>query len=115
MAKTPEYLDDDFEPRKATIASLSSILSKHGVDLPASRQRKEFYVDLFLTEIAQKSDSILQEMENIKPSGEGIVYVQPKSKIPVKPSRVLTENNKLSEEVQKPKDIKISQEDCIFY
>jgi hypothetical protein len=43
---------------------------------------KHVYLDLFLTEIIEKSEELKMEAENIQPSAAGIEFV--KSKIPVK-------------------------------
>jgi hypothetical protein len=85
MPPTPsalEYLQDGYDYKKLTISQLCSILSKHSVALPASRQQKHVYLDLFQTEIIGKSDELMMEAENIQPSAAGIEFV--KSKIPVK-------------------------------
>ena len=88
MAPTPtqlEYLQADYDFKKLTIAQLCSILSNHKVALPSSRQPKGVYIDLFQTEIIEKSEELLQEIENIQPSAAGIEFVPSKlSKIPVK-------------------------------
>ncbi|KAJ3010813.1 UNVERIFIED_CONTAM: hypothetical protein HDU68_001959 [Siphonaria sp. JEL0065] len=47
-ATTPAYyLDAKFDPHRATIAELKTILSKHGVALPTGRVLKEEYVQQF--------------------------------------------------------------------
>lgn len=51
MVDERAYRDPDWDPQKATVLDLISILSAHDVPLPASRQRKAFYVDLFRKEI----------------------------------------------------------------
>lgn len=85
MIPTPlkmEYLNENYDYKKLTIAQLCSILSKHNVALPSSRQQKHVYIDLFQTEIIEKSKELVMEIENVKPSSTGIELM--KSKIPVK-------------------------------
>jgi hypothetical protein len=103
--KTPmEYFDPEFDPRKETIASLSSILSNHGIELPNSRQKKQFYVDLFVDELVPKAQEIMSEIENVKPSNQGIIFVKPKSKIPISKSPLRSTHLGQEVNTQRPKD-----------
>jgi hypothetical protein len=86
MNSNLDYLQDDFDAKKITISQICSILSKHNIDLPVAKQRKDFYVDLFNTAIFEKRREIRNEIENVKPSSQGIEVVGPvtaSSKIPV--------------------------------
>ncbi|KAJ3261176.1 hypothetical protein HK103_006485 [Boothiomyces macroporosus] len=78
-----EYLDPDYDPSKLTISHLCSILSFHSIELPAAKQRKQFYLDLWTESLLPRMSAIKEEMENIVPSNEGITLVLPKSKIPI--------------------------------
>lgn len=80
---TYEYLEEDFDYKKLTISQLCSILSRHNVDLPSSKQRKDVYLTLFSSEIAAKRVEIKKSLENVKPNGDGIEIVLTSSKIPV--------------------------------
>ncbi len=65
----PEYLSDaDYNPEKLRVNELMSILSEHGVSLPASRQKKEFYVGLFRDSIMSESKTLLKKMKSVVPS-----------------------------------------------
>jgi hypothetical protein len=75
-----QYLTQDFDPKKLTISEISSILSYHSVEVPASRQLKEVYIDLFKTQLQPKGDQILQDMTNVKASSEGITKATPTKK-----------------------------------
>ncbi|KAJ3079487.1 hypothetical protein HDU99_010774, partial [Rhizoclosmatium hyalinum] len=52
----PYYMDATFDPHRATIAELKTILSKHNVSLPTGRVLKEEYVSLFrgMTRVLQQ-------------------------------------------------------------
>ncbi|KAJ3270294.1 hypothetical protein HDV01_000409 [Terramyces sp. JEL0728] len=78
-----EYLDPDYDPSKLTISHLCSILSFHSIELPPTKQRKQFYLELWTESLLPRMSEIKQEMENIIPSNEGITLVLPKSKIPI--------------------------------
>jgi hypothetical protein len=76
-----EYLRPSFDPKKLKISELCSILSQHQISIPAARQKKEFYVELFMKELCPKAESILQDIENVRPSNEGITFVR-KASVP---------------------------------
>jgi hypothetical protein len=80
------YFEEGFDPSKQTVSRLSSILSSHGIQLPVTRQKKQFYVDLFNNQLAPKAHIILKNMASVVPSNKGITFVSPKSKIPIKKS-----------------------------
>ncbi|KAJ3188355.1 inner nuclear membrane protein enriched at telomere/subtelomere region [Gaertneriomyces sp. JEL0708] len=58
----PDHLKDDFDPSKATINQLTSILSQHGVDTPGTRQKKQFYVDLFQSAVTPRRKKLIKEL-----------------------------------------------------
>ena len=70
-----DYLQDDFDAKKITISQICSILSKHNVDLPVAKQRKDFYVDLFNANIYENRKEIRSKLESVKPSSHGIEIV----------------------------------------
>lgn len=89
-----DYLQDDFDAKKITISQICSILSKHNVDLPVAKQRKDFYVDLFNTNIYENRKEIRSKLESVKPSSHGIEIVGGASlgsKIPVLSAKASSE------------------------
>ena len=73
-----EYLAPDFDPSKLTVSMLTSILASHDVELPVSKHRKEYYVELFQIALKPKADQILKQISSVVPSDEGIVKVSEK-------------------------------------
>ena len=65
----PEYLQDpEYNPEKLRVSELMSILSEHGITLPASRQKKDVYVGLFKEKIMSESKTLLKKMNSVVPS-----------------------------------------------
>jgi hypothetical protein len=62
----PEYLAEGWDPESASVNELVSILSERGVDIPAKREKKQFYVDLFQSEVAAKRSKIAAKLEKIR-------------------------------------------------
>ena len=77
MSRPPpeEYLDPAFDPSKLTISTICSILSSHDIELPVSKHRKEFYVELFNAKLKPRQQEILQSILDIVPSDDGIIKV----------------------------------------
>ncbi|KAI9205619.1 Man1-Src1p-C-terminal domain-containing protein [Polychytrium aggregatum] len=48
----PEYLAENFDPSKLSVPALSSLLSREGVVLPPTKQKKDVYIQLFNNQIA---------------------------------------------------------------
>ncbi|KAI8915611.1 hypothetical protein EDD86DRAFT_196448 [Gorgonomyces haynaldii] len=86
LAKRPapqEYLAPGYDPSKLTINDLVVILSTHGVDLPSTRQHKQFYLDRFMHQLAPMGPKILLDIENVVPSKKGITMVSQERKRPI--------------------------------
>ncbi|KAJ3046850.1 inner nuclear membrane protein enriched at telomere/subtelomere region [Rhizophlyctis rosea] len=64
----PDYLRPDFDPSKATVSQLTSFLSEAGVDVPATKQKKEFYVEKFQTEVTPKRDRMVKDLQKVAKS-----------------------------------------------
>ncbi|KXS12824.1 hypothetical protein M427DRAFT_59148 [Gonapodya prolifera JEL478] len=88
-----------FDPSLLTVNELVSALSKYNVQLPAARQKKDFYVNLFRTNVTARVKDILKAKSQIKPSGAGVVHVaddgsesvqRPDGTLAPKPSRRAT-------------------------
>ncbi|KAJ3405673.1 hypothetical protein HDV05_006478 [Chytridiales sp. JEL 0842] len=62
----PSYLSESFDPESASINELVSILSERGIGLPAKREKKQFYIDLFQNEIASNRAKIISKLEKIR-------------------------------------------------
>lgn len=76
-----EYLSPGYMPSRMTIGDLISVLSQHLIEVPSSKQNKQFYLDLFKDKLAPMGPKILYDMENTVPSSEGISLVKMKRKI----------------------------------
>ncbi len=55
------------EPEKLKVNELVSILSKHGVEMPGARQKKDYYVQLFKKSISDNAENIHRSAQNVKP------------------------------------------------
>ncbi|KAJ3071578.1 hypothetical protein HDU98_005117 [Podochytrium sp. JEL0797] len=72
----PHYLDSSFDPQKATVSELKSILSECNVPFPTNqRALKADFVLQFQTHIASKSASLRSKIARVKPSSKGIEIV----------------------------------------
>ncbi|KXS10214.1 hypothetical protein M427DRAFT_48504 [Gonapodya prolifera JEL478] len=58
----PDHLKDDFDPNVLTVASLMSKMSREHVDLPAQRQAKSYYVNLYKSKLRDMQISYVQRM-----------------------------------------------------
>ncbi|KAK5664952.1 hypothetical protein QVD99_008490 [Batrachochytrium dendrobatidis] len=72
----PPYLLPDYDPCKATINELCSVLSTMNVALPASRQLKQVYIDLFnKTVTADTRPLLVDRVLSVRPSEVGITQL----------------------------------------
>ncbi|RKO93296.1 hypothetical protein BDK51DRAFT_51519, partial [Blyttiomyces helicus] len=71
----PAHLAKDFDPASQTINELASILSQEGVTLPAAKQKRAFYIDLFNETIKKDRLALLQKRRAVRPSNRGIIHV----------------------------------------
>lgn len=66
-----DYLQEDFDPRSATVPRLRSILVKHNVQYPSTAKKSQL-VDLFNEEIAPQAKKILARHARAKRTSMGI-------------------------------------------
>lgn len=71
----PRYLQPGFDANRLTISELISALSQHGVEMPPTRQRKQFYVELFQQQLQPFSATLLNKMRAVQPSSDGVVFM----------------------------------------
>lgn len=67
-----DYLQEDFDPRSATVPRLRSILVKHNVQYPSTAKKSQL-VELFHEEITPQAKKILARHARAKRSSMGIV------------------------------------------
>ena len=67
MQDNYSYLEEDFDASQATIPQLVRILSKHDIQLPSSKQKKDHYVSLFNEQIASKRSLLLKQIQSKTP------------------------------------------------
>ena len=53
MSENERFLDPDFNPADATVTDLIRFLSSNNVSLPTNREKKQFYINLFVINRAQ--------------------------------------------------------------
>ena len=68
------YLKPGFDSKKLTISQLTSILSFHNVKLPGTSQRKYVYLDLFDREIKAHATKILNDLNAVEASDDGVQF-----------------------------------------
>ncbi|KAJ3191782.1 hypothetical protein HDU67_005718, partial [Dinochytrium kinnereticum] len=66
MDDMPAYLQEGWRTEDKSINELISILSERGVEMPAKREKKPFYVDLFEKEILANKDRIKAEWQRLQ-------------------------------------------------
>ncbi|KAJ3061192.1 hypothetical protein HDU98_002888 [Podochytrium sp. JEL0797] len=71
----PFYLEASFDPSKATVPELKTILLDCNVAFPTHRALKEEYVVLFQQHVAPRTAHLLALLKNKKPSSRGIQRV----------------------------------------
>ncbi|KAJ3028961.1 UNVERIFIED_CONTAM: hypothetical protein HDU68_000488 [Siphonaria sp. JEL0065] len=74
-AEFPHYLLPSFDPQRATVPELKSILLNCGIEFPTHRALKDEYVALFQEKVAPNVKSFLASLKNVKPSNTGIKFV----------------------------------------
>ena len=96
------YLEPKFDARKLTIHQLTSILSLHDVPVPSVAQRKAVYVELFQKRIQDRASILKKQLNQVKPSSEGIEFVDRKA-------REGSSNGGASDENADPKEVKVER------
>ncbi|KAI9356536.1 hypothetical protein DFJ73DRAFT_823000 [Zopfochytrium polystomum] len=71
----PYFLAAAFDPQKATIAELRSILSSCEVQPPNTRANKEEFVKCFREKVAANAETFIQNLAKVQPSSDGITVV----------------------------------------
>ncbi|KAJ3108464.1 hypothetical protein HDU97_001171 [Phlyctochytrium planicorne] len=62
----PSYLLPSYTSADKPINELISILSENNISLPSKREKKQFYLDLFETEIVGKREKLLKEWKRLQ-------------------------------------------------
>ncbi|SPN96851.1 related to SRC1 - regulation of cohesion (Splice variant I) [Cephalotrichum gorgonifer] len=71
-SESPDYLQEDFDPRSMTVPRLRSILVKHNIQYPSTAKKSQL-VELFEEEIVPQAKKILARHARAKRSSMGIV------------------------------------------